>query len=70
MHHLSRALASARIDDRLRDAAQMHMIRLARRVTREARVAANNVADNRRPRVNSGRYAWSRTSTELARRRR
>jgi hypothetical protein len=46
MHHLSRALATARIDDLLRDAAQMHMIRLARRVTHEAHVAASNVADN------------------------
>ena len=95
MHHLSRALATARIDDLLRDGAQMHMIRLARRVTHEAHVAASNVADNdaiagvapvayahvnslgrydlnRQPpaRVNSGRYAWSRTSPELARRRR
>ena len=95
MHHLSRALATARIDDLLRDAAQTHMIRLARRVTHEAHVAASNVADttpspashlartptstrsavttstdNRQPPVNSGRYARSRTSTELARRRR
>jgi len=46
MQHLSRALATARIDDLLRDVAQMHMIRLARRVTHEAHVAASNVADN------------------------
>jgi hypothetical protein len=46
MHHLSRALATARIDDLLRDAAQMHRIRLARRVTHEAHVVASNVADN------------------------
>ena len=46
MHHLSRALATARIDDLLRDAAQMHMIRLARHATHDAHVAASNVADN------------------------
>jgi hypothetical protein len=33
MHHLSRALASARIEDLHRNAAQWHMIRLAHGVT-------------------------------------
>jgi hypothetical protein len=40
MHHLSRALATARIEDLHRDAAQRHAIRLARRVTHEPHVAA------------------------------
>ena len=40
MHHLSRALATARIDDLHRDAAQRHTIRLARSVTREPQMAA------------------------------
>ena len=46
MHHLSRALATARIEDLHREAAQMHTIRLARRVTPEPHAAAGNVADN------------------------
>jgi hypothetical protein len=40
MHHLSRALATARIEDLHREAAQMHTIRLARRVTHEPHAAA------------------------------
>ena len=40
MHHLSRALATARIDDLHRDAAQRHTIRLARSVTHEPHMAA------------------------------
>ena len=40
MHHLSRALATARIEDLHREAAQMHTIRLARRATHEPRTAA------------------------------
>ena len=40
MHHLSRALATARIDDLHRDAAQRHTIRVARSVTHEPHVAA------------------------------
>ena len=39
MHHLSRALATARIEDLHRDAAQRHAIRLARRVIHEPHVA-------------------------------
>jgi hypothetical protein len=35
MHHLSRALATARIEDLHREAAQRHMIRLARRLTHD-----------------------------------
>jgi hypothetical protein len=37
---VSRALATARIDDLHREAAQMHMVRLARRVTHEPHVGA------------------------------
>lgn len=40
MHHLSRALATARIHDLHRDAAQRHTIRLARSVTPEPHMAA------------------------------
>ena len=40
MHHLSRALATARIEDLHREAAQRHTIRLARSVTHEPRMAA------------------------------
>ena len=40
MHHLSRALATARIEDLHREAAQMHMIRLARSVTHEPHAAS------------------------------
>ena len=40
MHHLSRALATARIDDLHRDAAQRRPIRLARSVTHEPHTAA------------------------------
>jgi hypothetical protein len=40
MHHLSRALATARIDDLHRDAAQRHTIRLARSATHEPHLAA------------------------------
>jgi hypothetical protein len=40
MQHLSRALATARIEDLHREAAQRHMIRLARSVTREPDMAA------------------------------
>ena len=40
MHQLSRALATARIDDLHRDAAQRHAIGLARPVTHEPHVAA------------------------------
>src|SRR3954447_22663975 len=40
MHHLSRALATARIEDLHRDAAQRHTIRLARSVTHEPHAAA------------------------------
>ena len=40
MHHLSLALATARIEDLHRDAAQRHAVRRARRVTHEPHVAA------------------------------
>lgn len=40
MHHFSRALATARIDDLLREAAQRRTIRLARSVTHEPHLAA------------------------------
>src|SRR5689334_17320099 len=40
MHHLSRALATARIDDLHRDAARRYTIRLARSVTHEPEMAA------------------------------
>jgi hypothetical protein len=40
MHHLIRALATARIEDIHREAAQMHMIRLARSDTHEPDTAA------------------------------
>jgi len=40
MHHLSRALATARIEDLHREAAQMHTIRLACRATHEPHAAA------------------------------
>jgi hypothetical protein len=40
MHHFSRALAAARIEDLHRVAAQLHAIRLARRVTDEPHAAA------------------------------
>ena len=40
MHHLSRALATARIEDLHREAAQMHTIRLARRITHEPHASA------------------------------
>src|SRR4051812_37653673 len=40
MHHLSRALATVRIDDLHRDAAQRHTIRLARSVMHEPHLAA------------------------------
>jgi hypothetical protein len=40
MHHLNRALATARIEDLHREAAQMRTIGLARGVTHEPHVAA------------------------------
>src|SRR3954449_7490006 len=40
MHHLSRALATARIDDLHRDAAQRRRIRLARNAAHEPRMPA------------------------------
>jgi hypothetical protein len=41
---LTRALATARIEDELRAAARRHTIRLARRVVHEPRVAATPIA--------------------------
>jgi hypothetical protein len=40
MHHLSRALATARIEDLRREAAQMRTIGVARRITHEPHVVA------------------------------
>lgn len=40
MHHLHRALATARIEDLHREAAQMHTIGLARRATHDPDMAA------------------------------
>ena len=40
MHHLSRAFATARIEDLHREAAQLRTIRLARSVTHEPPMAA------------------------------
>ena len=40
MHHFSRALATARIEDLHREAAHRHMVRLARSVTQEPHMAA------------------------------
>ena len=39
MHHLSRALATARTEDLHREAAEIRMIRLARSVTHESHTA-------------------------------
>jgi hypothetical protein len=44
---LTRALATAHIEDQLRAAARWHTIRLARRVARESRVAATSTAGQR-----------------------
>jgi hypothetical protein len=41
---LSRALAAAHVEDQLRDAARSHMIRLARGVVHEPRVAPTPIA--------------------------
>jgi hypothetical protein len=56
MHHLSRALATARIEDLHREAAQRHMIRLARGVTHEP------TRGGREPRTDSERTAVDRPS--------
>jgi hypothetical protein len=55
MHHLSRALATARIEDLHRDAAQRHTVRLARRVTHEPLMAAASRVPTIRGRIWTGR---------------
>ena len=61
MHHLSQALAAARIEDLHRDAALRHTMRLARRVAHEPRVAARSGAPI------FGRRIWTRLATVIPR---
>jgi hypothetical protein len=61
MHHLSRALATARIDDLHRDAAQRHTMRPVRSVTHEPDMAAAS----RVPIVSRRRWTGRRAGRSL-----
>jgi hypothetical protein len=64
MHHLSQALATARIEDLHRDAALRHTIHLTRRVAHEPHLAAASKAPI------LARRTWTRLATAVSRRNR